>query len=119
MERASVGELVSGARARRGLTQAALGRLAGVPQSHVAKIEAGADVRLSTLVRVLASLGLRLEARPTLEEMVQNPPPGSKLAAARDFGVDLGQLYANYRMRPDDRLAFGAANSHGLTELLG
>jgi hypothetical protein len=51
--------------------------------------------------------------------MVQNPPPGSKLAAARDFGVDLGQLYANYRMRPDDRLAFGAANSHGLTELLG
>jgi transcriptional regulator with XRE-family HTH domain len=118
MDSASVADLIRDARKRQGLSQAALGRLAGVPQSHVAKIESGADVRVSTLLRLLAALGLKLEARADLQAAIRKPPRGSKLAAAKAFGVDLGQLYANYRMTPAQRLELAEANSRGLEELL-
>ena len=36
-------------------------------------------------------------------ELITNPPPGSKLAAARDWGVDLTLLYANLHRTPSER----------------
>lgn len=62
-------EMLRAARERRGLTQRDLGRLAGVPQSHISKIESGAvDLRLSSLLALAAVLDLELvlteRARP-------------------------------------------------------
>jgi len=118
MDSLATGAAVRRARSASGLSQAQLGAQIGIPQSYIARIEAGADVRVSTLARVLRALGLSLEIRGHVEALFRDPPPGSKLATARDFGVDLGQLYANYRMGPSERLALAEANARGLGELL-
>lgn len=65
------------ARLRKGLTQRELGRLAGVPQSHVSKIEAGSvDLRFSSLVALAELLDLRFELVPS------TPVPGTTPALA-------------------------------------
>ena len=49
------------ARERKDLSQRALGKLAGVPQRHISKIENGAvDLPLSTLVELVRILDLEL-----------------------------------------------------------
>lgn len=54
-------ERLRSVREQRGLTQRELGRLAGVPQSHISKIESGAvDLRLSSLLAIAAVLDLEL-----------------------------------------------------------
>ena len=52
-------------------------------------------------------------ARPSKWDWLKSPPPGSKVRAARDFGVDLTLLAANLRLSPVQRLRrlSGAANS--------
>ena len=40
----------------------------------------------------------------TPEEKLLNPRPGSKIAAARDFGIDLTLLVENLRLTPDERV---------------
>ena len=49
----------------------------------------------------------------TPEEKLLNPLPGSKIAAARDFGIDLTQLAKNLRYTPSERIKRNddAANS--------
>ena len=49
----------------------------------------------------------------TPEEKLLNPRPGSKIAAARDFGIDLTQLAENLRYTPAERIKRNdaAANS--------
>lgn len=47
----------------RGLNQRQLAGMAGIVQSHVAKAESGSDVRMSTIVRLIAALGCRLSLR--------------------------------------------------------
>lgn len=39
-----------------------------------------------------------------LARLIANPPPGSKLAAAADFGIDLTLLLENLRLTPTERL---------------
>ena len=36
--------------------------------------------------------------------LIANPPPGSKIEAARDYGVDLTLLVNNLRLTPDQRV---------------
>jgi hypothetical protein len=49
------------------------------------------------------------EQRKLAYELITNPPPGSKLAAAKEWGVDLTLLYANLQRSPTERAqAFGA-----------
>ena len=36
-------------------------------------------------------------------ELITNPPPGSKLAKAKEWGVDLTLLYANLLRTPTER----------------
>jgi hypothetical protein len=36
-------------------------------------------------------------------ELITNPPPGSKLAEAKDWGVDLTLLYENLKLTPTER----------------
>jgi len=40
----------------------------------------------------------------TPEEKLLNPKPGSKIAEARDYGIDLTQLVENLRLTPQQRL---------------
>ena len=49
----------------------------------------------------------------TPEENLLNPEPGSKAAAARDYGIDLTQLAENLRLSPSERIKRNdaAANS--------
>lgn len=37
-------------------------------------------------------------------EKLLNPPPGSKIAAAKEFGVDLTLLARNLRLTPEQRI---------------
>jgi len=41
----------------------------------------------------------------TPREKLLNPAPGGKIAAARDFGIDLTQLAENLRYTPAERIA--------------
>lgn len=53
------------ARERKGLSQRALSQLAGVPQSHISRIEGGAvDLRLSSLVEIARALDLEVMLVP-------------------------------------------------------
>lgn len=57
--------LLRAAREARGLSQRALGAAAGVPQSHISKIENGdVDLRLSSLVELARVLELELVLVP-------------------------------------------------------
>ena len=40
----------------------------------------------------------------TPEEKLLNPKPDSKIAAARDFGIDLALLVGTLRLTPDQRV---------------
>lgn len=55
--------LVKRLRLMRGLTQRELAAQARVVQSHVSETETGADVRASTLTRLVEALGCRLALR--------------------------------------------------------
>lgn len=56
-------DLVKRLRLMRGLSQSELAAQAGVVQSQVSRTEAGADVRASTLTRLVEALGCRLDFR--------------------------------------------------------
>jgi hypothetical protein len=40
----------------------------------------------------------------TPEEKLLNPRPGSEIAAARDFGIDLTLIVSQLRLTPEERL---------------
>ena len=55
--------------------------------------------------RPLRSSSSRMHARRArLVELITNPPPGSKIAAARDYGVDLTLLVENLMRTPTELL---------------
>jgi transcriptional regulator with XRE-family HTH domain len=105
------------ARQARKWSQQALAERAGLPQSHIAKLESGCDVRSSTLLRVASALGLNVELRPSLRDVFERPPLGSKLAAAQEWGVDIGQLFAAHEMSPKERLELAAESCNGMARL--
>jgi hypothetical protein len=51
----------------------------------------------------------------TVEERLLNPKPGSAIAAARDFGIDLTLLVENLRKSPAERLR---SNDQAANDLL-
>jgi len=60
-----IAEVLKTAREAKGLSQRALASLAGVPQSHISKIESGAvDLRLSSLVEIARALDLEVTLVP-------------------------------------------------------
>jgi transcriptional regulator with XRE-family HTH domain len=61
----NITEKLKAAREARGLSQRELGQLAGVPQSHISKIESGSvDLRVSSLIELSRALGLELKLIP-------------------------------------------------------
>ncbi len=72
----------------RGLSQADLGRLLGLSQSRVARIESGAaQVSVQTLMAVLAQLGARL-AIDAAEAQAPNAKPSRSTGSARSAKQD-------------------------------
>ncbi|TLP44333.1 helix-turn-helix transcriptional regulator [Cohaesibacter sp. CAU 1516] len=58
-------EDIKRARAEKRLSQRDLGRLLGMPQSHISKIESGAvDIKLSSLIQICRVLDLELKLVP-------------------------------------------------------
>ena len=45
------------------------------------------------------------ELQRRLYELVTNPPPGSKIAAAKEFGIDLTLNLHSLSLTPDERVA--------------
>lgn len=43
------------------------------------------------------------EQKKLAYELITNPPPGSKLAAAKEWGVDLTLLYENLKLTLEER----------------
>jgi transcriptional regulator with XRE-family HTH domain len=61
-----IGQTLQHARTARGLTQAELGTLVGLPQSHISKIERGeTDFQWTTLEQVANAVGLSPVLIPT------------------------------------------------------
>jgi len=54
----------------------------------------------------------------TPEEKLLNPKPGSKVAAAQEFGIDLSLLVKNLRLTPDQRVRNLQSAMVGLEELI-
>ena len=84
------------ARVAKGLSQRALGRRTGVPQSHVSKIEnGGADIRLSSLIELARALDLDLrliprKAGPAVDGIVRSMAPTvAATPASRDLNRTL------------------------------
>ena len=62
---AEIARKLKEARKAKGLSQRALARLAGVPQSHISKIETtGVDLRISSLTEIARALDLELTLVP-------------------------------------------------------
>ena len=51
----------------------------------------------------------------TREEKLLNPAPGSKIAVAMEYGIDLTQIVENLRMTPADRIR---ANDQAVNSVL-
>ena len=76
-------------RETRGLTQAQLGKMLGISQPAVARMEAGGNLELRTLVRAADALGARLEIR--LVSARQSTPvrrPGGERGLGRKYADD-------------------------------
>jgi hypothetical protein len=46
---------------------------------------------------------MTVEEQQRLWDLVQNPPPGSKIAAAKEYGVDLTLTLRALRQTPEER----------------
>jgi len=49
-------------------------------------------------------MGMTREERFRLIGLIADPPPGSKLAAAKDYGIDLTLLVESLQLTPTERL---------------
>ncbi len=78
------------AREAKGLSQRALAKLAGVPQSHISKIENGSvDLRLSSLIGIARALGLEItliprKTLPAVQSIVRSNAPAKMTQALTD-----------------------------------
>ena len=93
--------LLKHARRRAGLSQRALAKAAGIPQSTVARIELGTlSPRTNTLERLLRASGASLATEPVL-----------------GVGVDRTQMRERLLLTPGQRLRLAAADAAGLSRL--
>ena len=82
--------IVRSARAREGLSQRALARVASVPQPNLSEIESGAaDVTVDRLNRILGAVGEQVAVLPTTAPTVTESAQsiGARLAAGDEAGA--------------------------------
>lgn len=86
------------AREAKGLSQQALAKIAGVPQSHISKIEnAGVDLRVSSLTEISRALDLELalvprEAVPAIKSIVRSTEPVAAQKSGSALARELNKL---------------------------
>lgn len=86
---ADIGKTLKQARKAKGLSQAALAKRAGVPQSHISRIETtGVDLRLSSVAELARALDLELmlvprKAVPAARSLIRQAQRGSAPEAQR------------------------------------
>ena len=109
-----IAESLKAARERKGISQRALSAKAGVPQSHISKIENGAvDLRLSSLVELARVLDLELTLVP------RKKLPAVRAIIRGDDGrrdVQSARKATNLLQRLDDQIA--ALPSETLSEIV-
>ena len=99
-----IAESLKAARERKGLSQRALSAKAGVPQSHISKIESGAvDLRLSSLVELARVLDLELtlvprKKLPAVRAIIRGDDDGHR-------DVQSARKATNLLQRLDDQIA--------------
>jgi hypothetical protein len=72
--------------------------------AHVNSIRRAPSERCNRAFPVRRFLGDMTSAeRDAVLELTNNPPHGSKLAAARDFGIDLSLLVSSLELTPTQR----------------
>ena len=60
---------------------------------------------------------MNAEERERLIELINNPPPGSKIAAAKEYGVDLTLLIRRLELSPTARLEELESAQHFIEQL--
>jgi transcriptional regulator with XRE-family HTH domain len=86
------------AREAKGLSQRALAKRVGLPQSHISKIENGTvDLRLSSLIEIARALGLEMTpvprtALPAVQSIVRSTAPTKRTDALTDIAKEYQQL---------------------------
>ncbi len=79
-----ISRTIKAAREAKGLSQRALAKMAGVPQSHISKIEnAGVDLRVSSLTELARALDLELalvprKTVPAVKSIVRSSRPADR-----------------------------------------
>ena len=113
-----------------GWSQTALARRAGLTQAFVSQLLSGdrSDISFASAVALASALSLPLEVGPRprrrrpfsvkrAQAWLLDPPPGSKAAAARDYGVDLTLNARLLGETPDRRIAELQAEAAFIDEL--
>lgn len=102
-----IAETLKTAREMKGLSQRALSKLAGMPQSHISKIENGAvDLRLSSLVEFARALDLEVtlvprKNVPAVQSIVRSSQPGGAVSPATSAAKELKRLQQNLGLIAD------------------
>jgi transcriptional regulator with XRE-family HTH domain len=92
--RGDIARALKDARSKKGISQAALGTLVGLPQSHISKIENGAvDVKLSSLIELarVLDLDVRLVPRrvlPAVDGLIARNTAGAKHTVRPAYTLD-------------------------------
>lgn len=93
-----IARIIRAARDAKGLSQRALAKIAGVPQSHISKIEnAGVDLRVSSLTQIARALDLELalvprKAVPAVKSIVRSAQPDLPSLTGLALSDDLARL---------------------------
>jgi transcriptional regulator with XRE-family HTH domain len=93
-----IARTIKAAREAKGLSQRALAKIAGVPQSHISKIEnAGVDLRVSSLTEISRALDLELalvprKAVPAVKSIVRSAQPDIPSLTSLALNADLAKL---------------------------
>jgi transcriptional regulator with XRE-family HTH domain len=89
---------IKAARETKGLSQRALAKMAGVPQSHISKIEnAGVDLRVSSLTEIARALDLELalvprKTVPAVKSIVRSATPDIPSLTSLALNDELAKL---------------------------
>ncbi|MBL4714317.1 MAG: helix-turn-helix domain-containing protein [Alcanivorax sp.] len=103
-----VAKQVAALRKRLRMEQRALEPLTGLKQPHIARIEGGQDVRLSTLEKLVKALGAALVVVPRdrlaeVQALLNAPPGDTRYDQGRDiFDTEAFNPYADIEVRDDD-----------------
>lgn len=93
-----ISRTIKAVRRARGLSQRALAESAGMPQSHISRIEnAGVDLRLSSLTEIARALGLELtlvprKTVPAVRSIVGSAQAGTHTSTAVARSNEIGEL---------------------------